>query len=113
MGRVKVLDQAKLPFQDVHPNVRVKELSGGDEGPWVLYQEWTPNFEAAAHSHTADELICVLEGEMHLAGEICHRGSVLFVEKGTIYGPLKAGAHGVKFLNIRTSKIHMLQREPA
>jgi quercetin dioxygenase-like cupin family protein len=58
----------------------------------------TEKYRSAAHSHTQDELIHVLEGELTLGGDRVGPGDTLAVAAHSIYG-FQTGDDGYRFLN--------------
>ena len=55
-------------------------------------------YRSAAHSHTQDELIHMLGGELVVGGERARPGDTLAVAAGSIYG-FQTGDDGYRFLN--------------
>ncbi len=72
--------------------------------PQVFLVEHGANHVARAHSHTEDEVIFVLEGEMWVGDQHCPAGTAIYMEKDTVYGPLATKEKPVKFLNVRQRK---------
>jgi hypothetical protein len=69
----------------------------------VVLVDWGAGFRADAHSHEADEVICILDGEITIGDQTYGAGTNVFITKHTVYGPLVAGPQGVRFLNLRTA----------
>jgi quercetin dioxygenase-like cupin family protein len=61
-----------------------------------------PGFAARAHSHDADEIIFVLEGELHLGQRALKAGDSVFIPGATLYS-FRAGPDGLRFLNFRAT----------
>lgn len=74
----------------------------GDEetGQHALVVCLEPDRVVPLHSHGADEVIYILEGELSVGKRVCNPGTVLFIEKDTQYG-FTVGGQGVRFLNVR------------
>ena len=101
---VKHINEAVLrsnPITDPKGNASFSKFIGDDEvGPWIYVNRLSPNFLIPEHSHTENEIMVVLEGQMSFDGRRCPPGTVIYVEQDTSYS-LLAGQQGVLFLNIR------------
>ena len=53
-----------------------------------------------AHSHDEDEIILVVEGELHAGSHVVGPGGSMYVEGGTVYA-FRAGPEGLRFFNFR------------
>jgi quercetin dioxygenase-like cupin family protein len=53
-----------------------------------------------AHSHDEDEIILVVEGELHAGSHVVRPGGSMYVEGGTVYA-FRAGPEGLRFFNFR------------
>ena len=53
-----------------------------------------------SHAHHEDEIVFVLEGEMHFGNRVLHPGECAMIPKFTLYS-FRAGPEGLRFLNIR------------
>ena len=53
-----------------------------------------------AHSHDEDEIILVVEGELHAGSHVIGPGGSMYVEGGTVYA-FRAGPEGLRFFNFR------------
>jgi len=107
MGKVIIKrerDAGWAPIEGM-PEVSRRFVFDGDDGvPEVFLVRRDKSFVGPVHSHSQDEVIYVLEGDVTVGEEHCPTGTVLFVEKDTMYGPLRSGPNGVTFLNIRQRK---------
>ncbi len=107
MPKFFVKHEQDFPWQ-VHPKheaVSQKFVNEGTDGtPEVFFVQNKPGYTSRVHSHSQDEVIYVLEGEVSVGGRRCPAGTVVYVQKDTLYGPLVAGPQGVKFINIRPAK---------
>jgi quercetin dioxygenase-like cupin family protein len=59
-----------------------------------------PGTEVHPHAHAEDEIIAVIEGEIHVGKRVLPAGSAVYVEKESLYA-FKAGPTGAVFLNFR------------
>jgi hypothetical protein len=62
----------------------------------VVHTRYDPGLVIERHSHLANEIIFVIDGELHIDGEVCPAGTTLVLEKGTPFGPVEAGAAGAE-----------------
>jgi mannose-6-phosphate isomerase-like protein (cupin superfamily) len=53
-----------------------------------------------AHSHTEDEIILVVEGELRAGNRVVRAGESMYVPGGTVYA-FRAGPDGLRFFNFR------------
>lgn len=60
----------------------------------VAYTRYDPGLVIEKHSHLANEVLFVLEGELSVDGRLCRPGTTLVLEKGTPIGPIIAGPEG-------------------
>ena len=87
------------------PQVAQRFIFEGVHGvPEVFIVRREPGFVGPVHSHTQDEIIYILDGDVTVGDTHCPKGTALFIEKDTMYGPLKSGQNGTTFLNIRQVK---------
>ena len=83
------------------PWVEGSQLFGDlDTGPWVHISNLEANHVTPAHSHSQDEVIYIVAGEITMGNRACGPGTVIYVERDTAYG-FTVGGEGVRFLNIR------------
>ena len=107
MGKVIIKKQEDAGWTPIpgRPEVaRRLVLSGENETPEVFLVHRGKSFVGPRHSHSEDEIIYILEGDVTVGNEHCPTGTVLFIQKDTPYGPLRSGPGGVTFLNIRQHK---------
>jgi Cupin domain len=71
---------------------------GGPDQPQLFEVTMEPNDELSPHGHRDDEILYVLEGEMHLGSRILRPGSSVHIPGMTAYF-IKAGPEGLRFLN--------------
>ena len=59
-----------------------------------------PGLEIGTHAHADDEIVAVVEGELHVGRRVCGAGSSIFIPGNTLYG-FRAGPDGCRYLNFR------------
>ena len=59
-----------------------------------------PGLEISTHAHADDEIVAVIEGELHFGRRVCGEGSSFFIPGNTLYG-FRAGPQGCRYLNFR------------
>jgi quercetin dioxygenase-like cupin family protein len=59
-----------------------------------------PHTEVGAHAQIGDEVMYVLEGEVHFGRRVLPVGSAVYIPGHTLYG-FRAGPEGARFLNFR------------
>ena len=62
-----------------------------------------PRHVVESHAHDEDEIVYVVEGEMHLGARVLRAGSSAMIPGKTLYG-FSAGAEGLVFLNFRAHR---------
>lgn len=93
-------NQAFLPNGDPK-RIEYRRIFGGGGGlPQVHLNRYEPNWTEARHRHAEDEVLILLEGEIEVEGALHRAPSVLFVGRGTLYGPLTAGPNGAVFYRV-------------
>ena len=70
------------------------------DGICVFIMNFEPGFETALHSHSEDEVMYVVEGELRMGEEVLGPQSILLIRKNSEY-KFSVGDKGVRFLNIR------------
>jgi hypothetical protein len=76
----------------------------------VVHTRYDPGLVIEKHSHRADEVIYVLEGELIVGERRCPAGTTLVLEKGTPFGPVIAGERGaVLFENFSGEPGHLAE----
>src|SRR5260370_488367 len=71
-------------------------------GMMLRVVEYAPDFVVEAHSHAASEMIYILGGQVSIGENRFGPGDAIHIEPNTVYGPLRAGAEGVRFLLLFT-----------
>ena len=73
-----------------------------ETGMMLRVVEYAPHWVVEAHSHAAAEVIYILDGEVGIGEERYGPGDAIHIEPNTVYGPLRAGARGVRFVLLFT-----------
>jgi quercetin dioxygenase-like cupin family protein len=71
-------------------------------GMMLRVVEYAPDWVVEAHSHAAPEIIYILDGEVSIGADSYQPGDAIHIEPNTVYGPLRAGAQGVRFVLLFT-----------
>ena len=66
----------------------------------VVYTRYDPGLVIEKHSHLANEIIHVLDGQLIVDGQVCSAGTTLVLEKGAPFGPVVAGAEGAVLFEV-------------
>jgi hypothetical protein len=81
--------------------IEYKIIMDGEGGsPMIILARYEPGWVEPRHRHAEDETLFLVEGEIEVEGELHQAPSVVFVSRGTLYGPLTAGPNGVVFYRI-------------
>jgi quercetin dioxygenase-like cupin family protein len=64
-----------------------------------------------AHAHDEDEIILVVEGELHAGSRVVASGESMYIDGGTVYS-FRAGPDGLTFFNFRP-RLDLTYRSPA
>src|SRR5882757_2931996 len=76
-------------------------LHHGAPGKLQLFEiALEPGLEISAHAHADDEIVVVVEGELHFGRRVCGPGASFFIPGNTLYG-FRAGPEGCRYLNFR------------
>ena len=67
---------------------------------FVTYTRYEPGMLLARHSHQADEVIYILEGEVRVGERLWTEGTVAILEAGAFFGPLVAGPKGALLFEV-------------
>lgn len=123
MGKIRIRTrdqlewQARISGEPGEDDVAVSERYGpvADDYPGQCHQIHHPGSESElqlftvrlppgdgfdSHAHRTDEIIYVLEGELHFGAQVIPAGSSVYVPADTLYA-FKAGPNGLTFLNFR------------
>ena len=80
---------------------RYRSHHPGDDDRLQLFEVDAPaNAIFNAHSHTEDEIILVVEGELRAGSHVVGPGGTMYVPGGTVYS-FRAGPDGLRFFNFR------------
>jgi hypothetical protein len=87
-------------------------IDGGGGHPQVHFNRYDAGWTEARHRHVEDEVLILTEGEITVEGETYAAPAVVFVGRGTLYGPLTAGPKGVAFYRVGNTEALMQRAAP-
>lgn len=102
MAALRITDPDEGAWMEVRPQLhsdgrrvsgRLKIIERSQERV-VVYTRYDPGLVIEKHSHLANEVIFVIEGELIVDERVCPAGTTLVLEKGTPFGPVMAGPRG-------------------
>jgi hypothetical protein len=105
-------NQAVLPNGDPKGIKYRRVIGGGDGLPQVHLSTYDPHWVEARHRHAEDEVLILVDGEIEVGGAVHRAPAVVFVGRGTLYGPLTAGPDGVSFYRVAYTE-ELIKRRPA
>lgn len=73
---------------------------GGPDALQLFEITVEPSRGADAHAHAEDEIIYVLDGDMHFGNRVVRAGGSVYIPAHTLYS-FRAGPDGLRFLNFR------------
>ena len=73
---------------------------GSDTEPQLFEVRLPADVEAGAHAHDRDEMMYIVDGEMHVGNRVLRPGSSMFISANTLYS-FRSGPNGLHFLNFR------------
>lgn len=73
---------------------------GGEDALQLFEVEVRPDAVVGQHSHDEDEIIYVVDGELHLGRQVLGPGASVLIPGDTLYS-FRAGPDGLRFLNFR------------
>jgi hypothetical protein len=82
-------------------DVRVLFRQAEDHGTSLVWSRFAPHYVLPRHSHSADCLYFVVEGEAHLGNRVVGKGGGFFVPADAPYA-YQAGPEGIEILEFRT-----------
>jgi redox-sensitive bicupin YhaK (pirin superfamily) len=116
MAAIRFFDPDDTPFlhaADVYPDALKQQLTAAEvsdtavrlhqglPGKLQLFEiRLQPGLEVSTHAHADDEVVYVVEGELHVGRRVCGPGSSMFIPGNTLYG-FRAGPDGCRYLNFR------------
>ena len=77
-----------------------KFLRRSEGGPSIMIRHWGPENDIPVHSHSFNDMLHALEGELEMGGASHPAGSCIYIPKGVPYGPTRA-PRGLKFSDTR------------
>jgi mannose-6-phosphate isomerase-like protein (cupin superfamily) len=82
------------------PGVRFKAFEvGAGSIPRAQVIEYEAGHDEPAHSHEEDEVFFFLDGQLAIGDQEAKPGTLVFIEGGTTYGPLRSD-EGCRFLRL-------------
>ena len=102
MGRTIIMHLDDAPWIQGGPTAKpgYQMIGEKDRGQHVVIPSLPPNEHVVPHSHSQDEVIYILEGDLTLGDQTCGPGTFIFIEGNTEY-EFTVGNHGLRFLNVR------------
>jgi len=92
-------NSANFSEGELSASYRIREAGGHDQ-PQLMELRYEPHAEIQVHAHDEDEIIFIVDGEMHLGGRVLGPGTSIAISGKTFYG-FTAGPAGLQFLNFR------------
>jgi mannose-6-phosphate isomerase-like protein (cupin superfamily) len=71
-----------------HGDTKFLHVAKGE--PHITVRIWGPETNIPIHSHPVNEMFYVIEGEMVIGDTVYKAGDMVYIEKGTPYGPTTA-----------------------
>ncbi len=90
----------KIPKEELEHQSVGYYFPGGSDECQLFEVRCDPDFQFNSHAHDEDEIMFVLEGELHLGRQVFPVGSALFIPGKTLYA-FRSGPTGLTFLNFR------------
>jgi hypothetical protein len=116
MAAIRFFDPGETDFMqaaDVYPDSLKGQLTAAEvsdtavrlqqglPGRLQLFEiRLEPGLEVSTHAHADDEIVYVVDGELHVGRRVCGPGSSMFIPGRTLYG-FRAGPDGCRYLNFR------------
>ena len=116
MAAIRFFDPAGADFMkpaDVYPDSLKERLTPAEvadtsirlhqglPGKLQLFEiRLEPGLEISTHAYADDEIVAVVEGELHFGRRVCGAGASIFIPGNTLYG-FRAGPDGCRYLNFR------------
>jgi len=98
---IKAWEELDWVALDDSPGLRVCSLPvDQDSEATLVCMDYGPNFEIPTHHHTCDHIEVVIKGEINVTGRREPAGSMRFVPRDAVYGPLIAGPEGARVIEI-------------
>jgi mannose-6-phosphate isomerase-like protein (cupin superfamily) len=90
----------RVPPAELHHQSVGYYFPGGPDECQLFEVRCDPDKQFNPHAHEEDEIMFVLEGELHLGRQVFYAGSALFIPGRTLYA-FRSGPEGLTFLNFR------------
>jgi quercetin dioxygenase-like cupin family protein len=103
VATIRFVSNAERKFISVNEEFNATSFThhaGGPDSPQLFEVKYPPNQKITAHAHTTDEIIVMMEGEIHFGKQVYGIGSSVFIPMMTLYS-FQAGPDGLTYLNFR------------
>lgn len=102
MAALRITEAAEGEWLEVRPQIHhgTRRVAGHlkiiERSPErvVVYTRYDPGLVIEKHSHLANEVLFIVEGELFVGERRCPAGTTIVLEKGTPFGPITAGPQG-------------------
>jgi ChrR-like protein with cupin domain len=120
MAELRITEPGGGESLEVRPQLCAGRRSAGhlriierSPGRVVVHTRYDPGLLIERHSHLADEVILVLEGELYVDQRRCGAGTVLVLERGAPFGPVTAGERGAVIFEVFSGEPGHVSLDPA
>ena len=121
MAQLRIFESESSSFAESSPDRAASDGEGtvqyrfhhsGEDTLNLFEVKVPPDYQALPHAHGVDEIIAVVEGELHFGSQVLRSGSSVLIPGHTLYG-FRAGPEGSRFLNFRATAdgLTMSQKE--
>ena len=105
MSKIVITNVEEAPWvresqNDAGRKTGVQVVGEVQEGMRAFIMNVAPDYETEVHSHSQDEVIVVVEGELRMGNRVLGPNSILLIPKDIQYR-LGAGKDGARFINVR------------
>jgi hypothetical protein len=94
---------AKLPEAELQHQAVGYYFPGSADELQLFEVRCDPDVHFHSHAHDEDEIIYVIDGELHLGRQVYPKGSAVYIPGSTLYA-FGSGPDGLTFLNFRPRK---------
>ena len=127
MPAIRIVEAGSIPWMKFRGDEPVERLEeddpqhngavrnthpGGDTELSLKEVRIAPDTDVVPHAHRSDEIVYVLDGELHLGPRVLKPGSSVLIPGMTLYG-FRSGPQGLCFLNFRPrlDRSHLTKQE--
>ena len=105
MSKIVITNVEEAPWvresqNDAGRKTGVQVVGEVQEGMRAFIMNVAADYETEVHSHSQDEVIVVVEGELRMGNRVLGPNSILLIPKDIQYR-LGAGKDGARFINVR------------